>query len=248
MQKDNASAFPLFRKNNLVIEVGLLTVGDLETEVGEKVAKAYQQVFAEHPWYEQSRCVGCVESGGQDRQFPFYSADSDTPQLIRPVPSDQRCDLCHSQLQQYWPIERVLKDFHDDFVEYSFTFVFAKEQSTGEIIGFASGFTTTTIKLENHLKLNGLSERLSDKEPIAYLSDLGVVSQFRQKGVARHLKEVRQELILRQNPRSIVFRTRPNSVTYKWYTREDGFKVVDSYSRIDSNDPRVVLLKQNEKE
>ena len=245
MHKVNTSAFPVFETHGRIISVHLLKKEDLSSEIGAQVAQTYRQIFAQHPWYEQVRCVKCEYNNGVDRQFPFYEAEGDTPKCIRQIPEDGKCDLCCTALVDYWPEERVLGDFHSDFDKYDFVVVYAKDQATNQIIGFATGFIVAPMDLEKYLRLPNFTQSITSEGVIAYLSDLGVLHEFRQKGIARHLRNIRQELIFKQNPNCIIFRTRPDSITYRWYTQEDTFQIVDAYGRIDSSDPRVILMMEN---
>lgn len=244
MHTVNTSDFPVFKTRGRIISVHLLKKEDLSSEIGRQVAQTYGKIFAQHPWYEQMRCVACEHNNGVDRQFPFYEAGG-TQKCIRKIPEDGKCDLCYTALVDFWPEERILGKFHSEFDAYDFIAVYAKEQATNQILGFATGFVIAPMDLEKYLKLPSFAQSIASEGVIAYLSDLGVLHEFRQKGIARYLRTIRKELIVRQNPNSVIFRTRPDSITYKWYTQEDDFQIVDTYGRIDSNDPRVILMMEN---
>lgn len=245
MQTKYTPEFPELQIQEMVITTHLLMKTNLSSDDGRQLALAYRLVFAQHPWYEQLRCKDCEQQGCEDRQFPFYEADSDIPKCVRPIPENGKCDLCNSLLEEFWPEERVLGDFRKEFDEYDLTVIYAKQKTTNQIIGFATGFVTTPIGLEKNLKLPSFAQRLPPDCLVAYLSELGVVKEFRQNGIARHLRDIRQYLLAQHKPDYIIFRTRPNSVTFKWYTKENGFRIIDAYDRIDPHDPRVVLMLDN---
>jgi len=204
--------------------------------------RAYQDVFSAEPWYEQYRCVACVHNQGQDLQYPYYLAGS----CIRLLPPDGICPACGNRLQPFWPGERVLADMKHQLKQPSAS---GTVLALGEqIVGFCLGFCMDPDLLEKHLKLPGLVRQIQvvrDLHNIAYLSDIAVIPSHRRRGLAKVLFNIRNDSMAHSRPDALVFRSRPDAITYKWYTREFGFTVIDRYNRVFDSDVREVLILPN---
>ncbi|MDO8509742.1 MAG: GNAT family N-acetyltransferase [bacterium] len=104
-----------------------------------------------------------------------------------------------------------------------------------EVVGFCAGWTGNSIQLAE--KLGAPVLPLCN---IGYQAELGVMTQYRNQGVARKMAQTRLNWFKKSNVRQLVIRSKPGAVTYDWNLRL-GFSPAYVYP-----DGRVILTRSLE--
>jgi len=185
-----------------------------------RIAECYQDVFADPPWNEWKRCVKCARNFGR----------SDAIGSLCP---------CGSALEQFWPLETVISDLKHELIDGSICLIALQE---GRVIGFSWSYPITAETLENKLQLEGLASAIHQEAngaPVAYIDEIGVLSPYRQHGIARLLYNHQIREFCNRGMHFFVARTKksPPTVVYHWFKRT-GYREIADYGEADG---RVVL-------
>ena len=115
-----------------------------------------------------------------------------------------------------------------------------------KIVGFCWGYVMSLSDMEKYLKLSIASEfeNLFGKNAvIAYQSDMGLLDEYRNQGVARELFSSRQQDFLDQGLEVALVRTRElpePSVTHSWFLYKEKYQIL---KRHEASDGRCILAK-----
>lgn len=188
----------------------------------EQVLKCYQEVFGGLPWGELKRCQICNTFWG--------TQDSNIPKIH-----------CQKSVVDYWPTKAVKEKIGTRTNTFCYLAI-----EKDRVIGFSIGFPIITIDLEKELELKGSAQAMSEfgaAGQVGYQTDIGVLQEFRQLGIAKSLYEFRRKDFRRLGLKVAVVRTKPGTVTYGWYTRL-GYRVIAQYPEPDK---RVILAQKIER-
>ena len=192
----------------------------------DALIQCYREVFGEDPWNEWKKCQVCGRKWGKQE-----------------LTSDDDHHHCGMLLVDFWPEEIVRADLlHEITAEASCRLAL----DGNKVIGFCWGYPISPIELEQKLGITELAEALTREfgalERVAYQDELGVLSMYRGKKLARQLFTHRLKDFLEKGLSVGVIRTKTNppSVTYLWFTGKLGYKLIAEYK---DEDGRVVLAK-----
>jgi len=116
----------------------------------------------------------------------------------------------------------------------------------GQVVGFTWGFRMSQEKLLAMVDMDVEAIRTMrlwcGEGQIAYQSELGVLEDYRKRGIARDLTSRRNEDFLQNGLEIGVIRTKENppSVTYQWY-QKIGYRV---FYRYRDGSARVLMARQ----
>ncbi len=183
----------------------------------------YKAVFADLPWNEWKKCSKCGKKWGiRESRIPTTH--------------------CGYPIEEFWPHATVESDIRHEITEGSSCWVAVNRHS---IVGFCWGYPIAPNQLERKLALSGLATTLhrdfGEIPLIAYQDELGVQSEYREKGLGKALYLARHNDFLSRGLKGAAVRTKrtPPTVTYSWFSRV-GYKVVAEYR---DTDDRVVLAR-----
>ena len=191
----------------------------------ENLVETYRQVFGGDDWKEWKMC-----SNGHK----YSRRESDNIEY---------CPECGEKLSFYWPSSVVEEKIRNDIALKGSVFVIAL--FAGKVIGFSWGFTMDKSIAEEHLdnfpsQLSYLAQKNGGY--FWYQNELGVLEEFRRRGVAKMLFKERMRISLKETRcENFIIRTYPQAKTFKWY-RRIGYKIIHRYERGDLNgEPRYLL-------
>ncbi len=190
-----------------------------------KLVECYRDVFADKPWHEWLKCSKCQKYWGiKDRGLLASYGFSH----------------CNTPLVDFWPRDRVISDlYHEITSEASCWLAMDKDM----VIGFCWGYPITIADLEAKLGVP-FSARLGYKNNpclVAYQDEVGVLSAYRGRKIAKAMVSRRLDDFLAQGLRVGIVRTRQSpepSETFLWYTAKLGYEILATYP---GNDGRVIL-------
>jgi len=187
----------------------------------------YREVFFDEPWNEWLRCPKCRKYWGiKDKNL---------------LASYGFCH-CEVPLVDFWPREQVLSDLYHEITPDASCWLAIAEKS---VIGFCWGYPVSIADLERKLDISlGHKFGFAMTEVIAYQDEVGVVSVYRGRKIAKSMVSRRLDDFLAQGMLVGIVRTRQNpepSQTFLWYTQKLGYQIVATYP---STDGRVVLGRQ----
>jgi ribosomal protein S18 acetylase RimI-like enzyme len=194
---------------------------DASTDTTDSIIKCYQEVFATEPWNEWLRCPVCQKNWGK----------KDLPTLER-----LQFQHCNQKLVEYWHKETVRLDLFNEIQDNCSCWIAQVEDN---VVGFCWGYSITVGNLIDKLKIDIVLPR---DVIVGYQDEIGVISEWRGRGIAKELFRLRNNDFLAQNLTQGVVRTKkkPNpSITYHWYTRL-GYRIVAQYP---DSDGRVILIR-----
>ena len=185
-----------------------------------QLVECYRDVFADEPWNEWLKCSKCsVYWGTKDRGLL----------------ASMNFRHCDAPLTDFWPRDQVISDLHHEITPEASCWL---AMDGGTVIGFCWGYPINVGKLEEKLKL---TIGVDPTEVVAYQDEVGVLSAYRDRKIAKALIVHRLDDFLSQGLRFGVVRTRQGptpSVTFLWYTRKLGYEILATYP---GQDGRVVL-------
>lgn len=194
------------------------------------VVECYREVFGEDPWNEWKKCPNCGEKWGLNMR----GAEELEKRQFR---------HCGVPVQDFWTEDQVRADLlHEISGEGASCWIAMKD---GRVIGFCWGYAISPQQLAEKLGREDLAVVLSEQfgglDRVAYQDEMGVLSLYRGRKVAKEMFRLRREDFLNNGLSVGVIRTktRPPSVTYQWYMR-DGYQIVSQYN---DDDGRVVLAR-----
>ena len=189
-----------------------------------QLVECFRNVFAEPPWNELLKCPACNQYWG-------------TKHLS--VLTETGYSHCGAPLVDYWSRSSVLHDIHHEVTnEASCWLAICHDQ----VIGFTWGYPIRIDALAEKLKvpLNVLSFGLTADSIVVYQDEVGIVSEYRKRGISKELVKRRNRDLCINGAHIGVVRTRKDpepSVTYTWYQRL-GYQIVAEYP---PGDGRVVM-------
>lgn len=195
-----------------------------EDRLTAQLIKCYQEVFADGPWHEWKKCPRCEKFWGKKDQALLSSTEF---------------HHCGVPLVDFWPKEQVTADLaHEITPEASCWLALA----SNEVIGFCLGYPIEISDLEVKLGLP-IMNKLGNKGLglVAYQDEVGVISDYRRRGIAKAMVARRLDDFLAQGLEWGIVRTRQNpeaSQTFLWYVEKLGYKILSSYP---GRDGRVIL-------
>lgn len=201
-----------------------------ESSITSQVVECYRQVFADGPWHEWKQCPRCKKYWGtKDREYlersGFY-----------------HCDI---PLVDFWTREKVTADlFHEITRGSSCWLAFCESR----VIGFCWGYLITLECLEKKINLPLepiFSSSFGGHLQVAYQDEVGVISEFRGRKIAKTMVKYRLHDFLSQGLNIGVVRTKEYpepSETFLWYRRL-GYEVIARYPY---SDGRVILSRNLE--
>lgn len=200
-----------------------------ESHITSQVVECYRQVFADGPWHEWKQCPECKK----------YWGTKDRQEL-------EKSGFCHCRvpLVDFWPTERVTADlFHEITKESSCWLALCESR----VIGFCWGYPITLGSLERklNLSLDPTFRASLGQRQIAYQDEVGVLSEFRGRKIAKAMVKHRLHDFLAQGLNFGIVRTREYpepSETFLWYRRL-GYEAVAQYP---DGDGRVILARNLE--
>lgn len=187
--------------------------------VTARMVECYRDVFAGEPWNEWLACKVCKKHWGT----------KDMALL-----AEMKYEHCGKPLVDYWKRERVIGAIHSSIDPQASCWITLNGE---DVIGFCWGYPMPLEKLEKELKL---SIPLNGDTKIAYQNEVGVVTAFRRRGLAKSMFAHRLDDFLAQGLTYGVVRTRQfpePSVTFTWYT-DLGYTIIARYP---DEDGRVIL-------
>jgi GNAT superfamily N-acetyltransferase len=200
------------------------------SSITSQVVECYRQVFADGPWHEWKQCPKCKKYWGiKDHQELEKSG----------------FQHCNMSLSDFWPREQVTEDLFHEITEESSCWLALYES---RVIGFCWGYPITLEYLEKKL---GLSLNLTtwtslgQQIQIAYQDEVGVLSEFRGRKIAKTMVKHRLLDFLAKGLNVGIVRTREYpepSETFLWYQRL-GYETVARYT---NGDGRVILARNLE--
>ncbi|MBI5306653.1 GNAT family N-acetyltransferase [Candidatus Wolfebacteria bacterium] len=196
----------------------------------ESLIACYQSVFADEPWNEWKKCQICGAQWGINDRKNLEALNF------------HHCAEC---VIDFWPSEVVRNDIYKEIMSMSSCWLALSDL---KVIGFCWGYPIQINELEKKLKLpnfaNSLLSHFRNECNVAYQDEIGVLRQYRQKGIAKEmfLKRLKDFQLL--GLKIGVVRTLEDnfSVPYQWYQKL-GYQIIDKYDRCNDDDKRIILAK-----
>ena len=192
--------------------------------VTAQLVECYRDVFADGPWHEWLKCSQCQK----------YWGTKD-----RGLLASHKYRHCNTSLVDFWPREQVASDLLREITSEASCWL---AMSNTSVVGFCLGYPITITNLESKLGIS-FSTRLEHEatEPVAYQDEVGVLSAYRGRKIAKAMVARRLDDFLAQGLKVGIVRTRQSpepSVTFLWYTNKLGYRILADYP---GKDGRVVL-------
>ncbi len=188
-------------------------------EVTAQLVACYRSVFAESPWNEWLRCPVCNKYWG-----------------IRDgiLLSSWKFQHCGTDLQEFWSQEQISSDLEHEITMNTSCWIAMDGE---KVIGFCWGYPITISDLEKKLGIT-LNSRSETEQLIAYQDEVGVLSEFRNRKIAKTMVRKRLNDFEKQGLLYGIVRTRElpeSSQTFLWY-KNLGYEILTRYP-----DGRVIL-------
>lgn len=205
--------------------ISLVRYSPLESDVTltDQVIECYRNVFSDDPWNEWLQCPVCKKYWGiKDKDFLKC----------------QNFMHCNVTLVDFWSVEQVRKDLYHEIIGDSSCWLAMLES---KVVGFCWGYPISVTELEKKLgsKIDfQLIHNPNGSEKVAYQDEVGVLSEYRGKKIAKALVRRRLFDFLAQNLSVGIVRTRESpkpSETFLWY-KKLGYVDLANYP-----DGRVIL-------
>lgn len=189
-----------------------------------QLVECYRDVFADEPWHEWLKCPQCGNYWGiKDRE------------LLASV----KFHHCDKPLIDFWSREQVISDLYHEITQLSSCWLTMDKKT---VVGFCWGYPITIGELEAKLGVSlNIQSDSNSAELVAYQDEVGVLSTYRGRKIAKAMISRRLDDFLTQGLKFGVVRTRQNpepSTTFLWYTQKLGYEILAAYP---GNDGRVVL-------
>ena len=189
-----------------------------------QLVECYRDVFADGPWHEWLKCSQCQR----------YWGIKDKYQL-----AVMKFLHCNVPLVDFWPREQVIRDLYHEITPKASCWLAMKDAS---VIGFCWGYPITIADLQVKLGIS-FSRELGREttELVAYQEEVGVVSAYRGRKVAKTMVAHRLGDFIVQGLSVGIVRTRQNpepSKTFLWYINKLGYRILAHYP---GGDGRVIL-------
>ena len=197
----------------------------------DKLIHCYRLVFGERPWSEWKKCSICGKKWGLEDLNELHAVHN---------------LHCGREVEDFWPEVTVREDlFFEIKPESSCWLATQEKQSTVDVVGFCWGYPILAEQLEIKLVLPGIAEKLKDRfgvDRFAYLDEIGLIKDMREKQIAKKLNDKVISDILAQGVSFFTVRTKTNppTVAYHWLVKY-GYEVVAHYN---DSDGRVILAKE----
>ena len=191
------------------MRIDRLIPGDKQTR--QQVTTCFREVFGGKKWKEWMKCPSC------QRQWSKSA-----------TPEDKTCSDCQQGLVPYWPPKKVndiIKSLTDNEMLSAWTM-----RHKQKLIGFCWGYTARSENWSDKI-----DQELSKlQRPIGYQSEMGLIPQYREQGLASQLYRKRGRDFLQSGVETLLVRTKgPNaegdpSTTYCWY-KQLGYSTIFEY-------------------
>jgi GNAT superfamily N-acetyltransferase len=192
------------------------------------LVRCYQDVFATLPWAEWRKCAVCSAHWGIEQRAELAALGF---------------THCGRRVEEFWPATAVRSDLvHELSVPGASCWV---ALDAGRLVGFCHGYPVAVSALDDHLAIRGGSaaavRRFGPIGQVAYQDDMGVIREYRGRGIASELYRLRLADFRALGLKASVVRTmtRPPTVTYQWYTAI-GYEVIAEYG---DEGGRVILAR-----
>jgi ribosomal protein S18 acetylase RimI-like enzyme len=190
-------------------------------DLTKRIVACYREVFADGPWHEWKRCPKCKKYWGRKDHALLHSQDF------------RHCDTA---LVDFWSEDQVTSDLFHEITDKASCWLALCDQ---EVIGFCWGYPITVDDLEKKL---GIKLNLPPNKLFAYQAEVGVLAEYRGKGIAKRMVRHRLSDFLSQGLDVGVVRTRQYpepSQTFSWYQKA-GYTVQSQYP---DDDGRVIMIR-----
>lgn len=189
-----------------------------------QLVECYRDVFADGPWHEWLKCPQCQK----------YWGTKDRGLLV-----SYKFRHCDTPLVDFWPREQVVSDLYHEITPEASCWL---AMDNDRVVGFCWGYPITINDLETKLGVP-FSSKLGceSSNPIAYQDEVGVLSAYRGRKIAKAMVACRLDDFLAQGLQVGIVRTRQSpepSETFLWYTRKLRYEILAAYP---GDDGRVVL-------
>lgn len=187
-----------------------------------QLVECYRDVFADGPWHEWLQCPQCKA----------YWGKKDACQL-----AGAGFQHCGGPLVDFWPREQVCADLEHEITPESSCWLALDNR---RVVGFCWGYAINTAALTTKLGVQ-ITESSALPSLIAYQDEVGVLSAYRGRKIAKALVARRLNDFLEQGLEYAVVRTRKlpePSTTYLWYTEKLWYSTLATYP---DGDGRVIL-------
>lgn len=198
-------------------------------ELMDELVECYRQVFAATPWFEWKVCSNCDKKWGIEHEQELTELDH---------------HHCDNPVEDFWPVGQVRKDIlHETSGEHSACWL-ALDQ--GKVVGFCWGYGITPTELEEKLEFPGLADTIhkhfDEHALVAYQDDMGLLNEYRGKGLAKALMIHRQRDFVAMDLPVGIMRTKkaPPTITYLWFDGKLDYKTIGEYNDADE---RVILAR-----
>ena len=174
------------------------------------IARCYQHVFGtDRSWNEGGQCPKCSKPGA-DKKWNFHEAPP-------------KCPDCEGDVQDYWPIPRIIGDMRQELGKPHAVCVVARMGS--EVAGCCWGYSTTIEELEGHLnhglvpevRVQGIASALAERFPgvqrVVYLDEIFVAPEHQGQKIGRELFRRRHERFVAMGFAVITMRTKSDPPT-----------------------------------
>ena len=192
-----------------------------------QLVECYRDVFADGPWHEWLKCSKCQK----------YWGTKDIALL-----ASNKFRHCDVPLVDFYPRNQVVCDLYHEITSEASCWL---TLNNGLVIGFCWGYPITVAELEAKLGVS-IRKQLGhgDNEMVAYQDEVGVLSEYRGRKIAKAMVARRLKDFLAQGLKVGVVRTRQTpepSETFLWYTQKLGYRIIAHYP---GEDGRVVLCRE----
>lgn len=171
----------------------------------EAIALAYQQAFGGEPWNEGYACPVCEK-------------------VFARTPSVEICPVCFVSVIEYWPVEKIVSDFHREMQKPDPVCVVAEVEEC--VIGFAWGYRISTCPdLDVHLDAPDVHRLLHGD--FFYLDECALVPTYQGRGIGKLLVDC---IFSEQRQKNILLRTMGDSRMFT-IAKHRGGEIVQYISR-----------------
>ena len=193
-----------------------------------QLVECYREVFADGPWHEWLKCSKCQKFWGKKDAAILTS---------------WKFMHCNAPLVDFWSRDQVVYDLYHEITPKASCWL-ALDNS--RIIGFCWGYPVAISDLETKLGIlfnAELKQYFGDHKLVAYQDEVGVVSAYRRRKIAKTMIKSRLNDFLELDLAVGIVRTRQfpePSETFMWYTKKLEYRIIATYP---GDDGRVILAR-----
>ena len=196
-----------------------------KAEITSQFVDCYREVFAETPWHEWLKCPKCQKYWGKKD---------------KPIIESWKFNHCGVEMVEFWTKDQVLSDLQHEITKKASCWLALHQE---KVVGFCYGYPITINSLEKKLGIEiseKIKEQFGNNTTVAYQDDVGVLTPYRNKKIAKTMVNLRLKDFINQGLRVGIVRTREKpepSVTFSWY-QKIGYEILARYP---GDDGRVIL-------